>query len=83
MLEWRDVQTGKHCRAYHDTPSKVIHDGTLLVFGGGSVPMKSDEWFTADKTTEMFLAFLNSRKLPEDVGWRDITSVIASLSANR
>ena len=77
MLEWRDIQTGKHCRAYHDTPSKVFHDGTLLVFGGGSVPMEADEWFIADKVTEVFLAFLNSMKFPDGVRWRDITSVIA------
>jgi hypothetical protein len=77
MLEWRDIQTGRHCRAYHDTQSKVFHNGTLLVFGGGRIPMNSNEWFMADKATEVFLAFLNSRKFPDDVRWRDITSVIA------
>ncbi|WP_010089731.1 hypothetical protein, partial [Burkholderia ubonensis] len=35
-------------RAFHDKPSPVRPDGTILVFRAGNIPMRSDEWFIAD-----------------------------------
>jgi hypothetical protein len=38
-------------RAFHDKPSPVRPDGTILVFRAGNVPMRSDEWFMADHSS--------------------------------
>ncbi|WP_080435461.1 hypothetical protein [Burkholderia ubonensis] len=57
-------------RAFHDKPSPVRPDGTILVFGAGSIPMRSDEWFMANQVAEVFLAFLNGAPYPPFVHWR-------------
>ncbi|WP_080400845.1 hypothetical protein [Burkholderia ubonensis] len=57
-------------RAFHDKPSPVRPDGTILVFGAGSIPMRSDEWFMADQVVEVFLAFLDDAPYPPFVHWR-------------
>lgn len=59
-------------RAYHDHPSPVRPDGTLLVFGAGQIALKADEWFVASEVAEVFLAFLNDGELPSYVNWRQI-----------
>lgn len=73
MLERRDASSKRHYRAYNEERSKVFPDGTLLVFGGGKLPLQADEWFNAQVVVEVFLAFLNGRELPESIRWRDVT----------
>ncbi|VVE11217.1 hypothetical protein PCO31110_02667 [Pandoraea communis] len=60
----------KRWRAFHDKPSPVRPDGTILVFGAGHIPMRADEWFMADQVVEVFLAFLNGTPYPSFVQWR-------------
>ncbi|RKF30530.1 hypothetical protein [Paraburkholderia fungorum] len=57
-------------RAFHDNPSPVRPDGTILVFSAGNIPMQSDEWFMADQVVEVFLAFLSGAPYPPFVHWR-------------
>lgn len=57
-------------RAFHDKPSPVRPDGTILVFRAGNMSMRSDEWFMADQVVEIFLAFLNGTPYPSFVDWR-------------
>lgn len=76
LLERRDASSGRHFRAYHDAPSKVFPDGTLLVFSGGKMPLKADEWFSARVVVETFLAFLAGSPLPESIRWREVTDSI-------
>ena len=57
-------------RAFHNNPSPVRPDGTILVFGAGNIPMRSDEWFMADQVVEVFLAFLSGTPYPPFVHWR-------------
>lgn len=80
VLERRDVVEGRHYRGYHDSPSKVFPDGTVLPFGGGTVAMKADEWFTARVVADGFVAFLEERPLPESIRWRDISSMFCGLN---
>lgn len=75
MLEKRDAVNHRHYRAYQDEKSKVFEDGTLLVFGGGRIAMRADEWFTSAKIEEVFLAFLRGDELPENIKWREITEM--------
>ncbi|MGN7981909.1 hypothetical protein [Burkholderia sp. 22313] len=62
-------------RAFHDKPSPVCPDGTVLVFRAGSIPMRSDEWFMADQVAEVFLAFFNGVPYPPFVHWRPAPSL--------
>ena len=78
MLERRDGTSGRHYRAYLDTPSKVFPDGTVLAFGGGELRLMADEWLKASLVTEAFLAFLNGSALPDSIKWRDVTSTLRS-----
>lgn len=79
LLEHRDAVSGRHFRAYHDAPSKVFPDGTVLVFSGGKMPLKADEWFAARVVVETFLAFLAGSPLPESIRWRDVTESLRAL----
>jgi hypothetical protein len=71
MMELYRADSNKRFRAFHDEPSKVFPDGTLLVFGAGKISMMADEWFKSDTVLEVFVAFLERRDLPEYVHWRD------------
>lgn len=70
MVERFDPATGMRERAFHDRPSPVFPDGTRLVFGAGTLTLKSDEWFVADAVVEIFLCFKESRQYPDTVSWR-------------
>lgn len=69
MVEIFDSPTGVRSRAFHDMPNAARPDGTILVFGAGNIPMRSDEWFMADQVVEIFLAFHNTAPFPSYVGW--------------
>lgn len=70
MLELYQADSKARFRAFHDAPSTVFPDGTLLVFRAGSIPMKADEWFIADRVSEVFCAFLEGVEFPSGVHWR-------------
>lgn len=61
---------GERWRGFHDKPSPVRPDGTILVFRAGNIPMRSDEWFVAHQVVEVFLAFLGGAPYPPFVHWR-------------
>ncbi|MFL9858838.1 hypothetical protein PQR72_24420 [Paraburkholderia madseniana] len=68
-------------RAFHDEPSPVRPDGTLLVFSAGKIALKADEWFMASEVEEIFLAFLTGAELPSYVQWRTVRAVAADTSS--
>lgn len=80
VLERRDLPARRHHRAYQDAPNKAFPDGTLLVFGGGQIAMRANEWFTARLVADVFVAFLEGRAPPDSVRWRDITDTFPELS---
>jgi hypothetical protein len=71
MIEWYDAEKKKRFRASHGKPSPVRPDGTILSFGAGNIPMRSDEWFMAAQVLEVFTAFLKGELFPEYLVWRD------------
>src|ERR1044072_1359050 len=71
MVERYDAASRKRFRAFHDKPSPVYPDGTILSFRAGNIPMRSDEWFMSTQVADIFAAFLNGRELPPYVSWRD------------
>ena len=75
MLELYRANSKERLRAFHEVPNNVFPDGTLLVFGAGSIPMKSDEWFTAEKVTEVFCLFLGRAEIPSGVYWRPVYGI--------
>lgn len=70
MVEKFDAATQARWRAFHDKPSPVFPDGTLLVFGAGELALKADEWFAADAVVDIFLCFKAARGYPDSVHWR-------------
>jgi len=70
MVESFNVSTSKRLRAFHDKPSPVFPDGTVLAFGAGELRLKSDEWFHASAVVEIFLCFRHGRAYPDTVHWR-------------
>ena len=70
MIERFEIDASLRRRAFHDKPSPVRPDGTILVFGSGSMPMRADEWFTSDQVVEVLLAFLNGAPFPAFADWR-------------
>jgi hypothetical protein len=70
MVERYEKETNTRERAYHDKPSPIRPDGTILAFRAGNIPMRSDEWFVADQVAELFIAFLNGDAYPDYVHWR-------------
>jgi hypothetical protein len=71
MVERYDVGGRRRFRAFHDKPSAVRPDGTILAFRAGNIPMRSDEWFMADQVVDVFVAFLSGSALPAYVRWRE------------
>jgi len=55
MVERFDVSTSTRVRAFHDKPSPVFPDGTVLAFGASELRLKSDEWFHASAIVESLL----------------------------
>ncbi|MFM0076869.1 hypothetical protein PQQ86_37600 [Paraburkholderia sediminicola] len=71
MVERYDAMSRKRLRAFHDEPSAVRPDGTILSFRAGNIPMRSDEWFMSNQVAEVFAAFLKGETFPGYVRWRD------------
>lgn len=69
LVERFDASSGVRQRGYHK-PNAAFPDGTISVFGGGQIPMKSDEWFMAGQVVEIFLAYLRTAPEPEYLRWR-------------
>jgi hypothetical protein len=80
MLEMRDASARRHYRAYQDVDRPIHPDGTLLVFGGGEIPLKADEWFAAPMVADAFASFLKGEELPSSIRWRDVTGLFPDLS---
>ncbi|KLU24031.1 hypothetical protein EOS_22375 [Caballeronia mineralivorans PML1(12)] len=70
MVEQFEIDGERRRRAFHDKPSPVRPNGTILLFGAGNVPMQSDEWFMSDQVVEIFLAFLDGKAFPPSIHWR-------------
>lgn len=80
MLEMRDAAARRHYRAYQDVDRPIHPDGTLLVFGGGEIPLKADEWFAAPMVADAFVSFLKGEELTSSIRWRDVTSLFPDLA---
>lgn len=72
MVEWFNAKTGKWFRAFHDHPSLVYPDGTILSFGAGEIPMQADEWFLYEQVSDIFIAFVTGTPFPDGVQWRAV-----------
>lgn len=71
MVERYEIGNAARFRAFHDTPSPVRPDGTILSFRAGNIPMRSDEWFMSDQVAEVFISFLKGEPFPSYVHWRE------------
>ncbi|WP_080406299.1 hypothetical protein [Burkholderia ubonensis] len=70
MIERYEIGKGLRFRAFHDKPSPVRPDGTILSFRAGNISMRSDEWFMADQVADVFISFLKGEAFPDYVHWR-------------
>lgn len=58
-------------RANHENSSTKFPDGTKLEFGGGSVILKSTEWFNISDSIFLFSCFFKNCEFPKEVFWID------------
>jgi hypothetical protein len=72
-LEWRDVQTGRHFRAFQATPRVPWKNTTRL----GSILLQPREFFFIEQVADAFVAFLRGQPFPPEIKWRDITDELA------
>ncbi|WP_081069450.1 hypothetical protein [Burkholderia stagnalis] len=70
MIERYKIENSARFRAFHDTPSPVRPDGTILSFRAGNIPMRSDEWFMSDQVADVFVSFLKGYPFPSYIHWR-------------
>ena len=70
MVECFDFKSGCRYRAFHDKPSPIYPDGTILAFGAGKLRLMADEWFMVDTVVEIFLCLKHARNYPSNVSWR-------------
>lgn len=78
VLEMRDRNGSQHWRA-HLTESKVPFKGQqTLMFGGGHMTMEPDEVLFIDDVIAVFRAFFESAPLPDEVKWRDMSSLFGN-----
>ena len=70
MIEHFDSVMKIRKRAFHDFSSTQFSDGTRLVFGGGDIALKKDEWFNIEQSISIFTSFLGEKKFPENISWR-------------
>ncbi|MDY4341360.1 hypothetical protein SLW56_16360 [Xanthomonas sp. LF07-6] len=70
LLELYRADIKKRFRAFSESSLECFPDGTLLVFGGGKIPMKSDEWISAQKVVDAFVCFSKGQDLPVEIHWR-------------
>jgi hypothetical protein len=82
-LEWRDEKGHHHYRGYQDPPKVPHPDGTLLMFGGGTIRLNRNEFFFIEQVTEVFLAFLAGHPFPSWVKWREITEELGEVGIVR
>lgn len=76
MVERRDMETRTQWRAFVRAPTVSFEDGTELVFHGGRIPLRRDEWLNVRTATDIFTAFLEGKPFPANIGWRDISEVV-------
>lgn len=72
LIEKRDFLQGKHFRGYQFDKRLGCPDGTILTFGGGSVALLADEWFSSVQAVEIFVCFLKGERIPNYVLWREV-----------
>lgn len=75
LIEKRDVLQQRHFRGYQSDKRRGCPDGTILTFGGGSVALLADEWFSSAQAVEIFVCFLNRESLPGYVLWREVNLI--------
>lgn len=76
-LEWRNMDSRKHYRAYLEAPAVPWHEPATI----GDVQLQPQECLPVALVIECFLAFLESghqARWPEAVRWRDITDELSA-----
>ena len=72
-LEWRDVERGRHYRAFVEPPKVPWNEVNLL----GAAQVSPAEILFIDQVVDVFCAFLNGEVFSPEVRWRDITEELA------
>jgi len=73
-LEWRDLNTKKHFRAFIDPPIVPWTEHATI----GELRLAPRECLPIKLVIECFCCFLKSMQFPEEVKWRDITDGLIS-----
>jgi hypothetical protein len=76
MVEKRDAAAQRQFRAFRRNPTVSFEDGTELVFGGGRIALRRDEWLNSNMVAEIFVAFLEDRPFPSEIDWRDMSAIL-------
>lgn len=71
-LEWKDTESGRHCRAFVDPPRVPWKAPGRL----GPMMLDPNEFLDIELVTEAFCAFLNKQPFPDEICWRDVSQEI-------
>lgn len=77
IVEWRDIRTGQHWRAWLPTPRVAYTGQQTLMFGGGDMTMQPDEILFIDDVIVTFQAFFESCPFPSYIEWRNMNYLFA------
>jgi hypothetical protein len=72
VLEKREGTTAKQYRAFKNEKSKVFTSETELVFGGGTLKVQPDEWFTNEEVIDIIIEFMRGVESAHK-NWRELT----------
>ena len=75
FVERFDSKEKKIYRATHAISSTNFEDGSVLVFGGGSVKLNKNNWFNIEDVIKLFNSFFLNEKYPEDIDWELLNNI--------
>lgn len=75
LIERREISDNSHWRAVHIECASPSSGSKTLIFGGGQVKLSAQEIFSIDEVITVWRAFFDSTPLPEEIRWRNITSM--------
>jgi hypothetical protein len=78
-MEWRDMETHRHLRAYINPPRREWRKPTYI----GRTPTNPDQCLFIEDVTEAFCAFLTDLPFPSQIQWRNITEALAEVGVAR
>lgn len=76
FVEKYDVCEKKIYRAIHEKSATNFEDGSVLIFGGGTVKLNKNNWFNIEEATVLFNKFFIKEDYPSDINWEPLDKIL-------